>query len=245
MNYKCNRLHYIILKNESQEIFKEFLSVKSTNFAGFIIVLLNLFNKGQIMRVKIKPIFMIAFLIVAMLAVYGSVAAQSNSDEPPVVITFFWREGCSHCAAEKPFLQELMAQYPQIDLRAYEVYDSQANLDYLFGLGDAMGFETSGVPVTVIGDQSWVGFSDAIGAELSAAVAACSVDGCGDPADQYGLDTTGTVRSLQTTDETVTAEESTTSPFIWVLAVVALLLVSYGVGALLRQAKKKPARKRH
>ena len=191
--------------------------------------------------------FFLALILMLITAagIYGGAAAQSTSDDPPVVITFFWREGCSHCAAEKPFLQELMAQYPQIDLRAYEVYDSQANLDYLLGLGGAMGFETSGVPVTVIGGQSWVGFSDEIGAELSAAVAACASDGCGDPAEQYGLDTTGTVRSLQTADGTPAAEESSTSPFIWVLAVVALLLVAYGVGALLRQAKKKPARKRH
>jgi glutaredoxin len=197
------------------------------------------------MRVKRKPIFIIAALIVALLAVYGSAAAQSTQDAPAVVITFFWREGCSHCAEEKPFLQELMAQYPQIDLRAFEVYDSQANLDYLFALGDAMGFETSGVPVTVIGGQSWVGYNEEIGAELSAAVAACSVDGCGDPADQFGLDTSGTVRSLEAADETTAEAESATSPFIWVLAVLALLLVAYGVGALLRQAKKKSARKRH
>jgi thiol-disulfide isomerase/thioredoxin len=197
------------------------------------------------MRVKRKPILIIAFLIVALLAVNGTAAAQSNSDDPAVVITFFWREGCSHCAEEKPFLQELMAQYPQIDLRAYEVYDSQANLDYLFALGEAMSFETSGVPVTVIGDQAWVGFSDEIGTELSAAVAACSNDGCGDPADKFGLDTSGTVRSLQTAGESTAETASTTSPFVWVLAVVALVLVAYGVGALLRQAKKKPARKRH
>ena len=197
------------------------------------------------MRVKRNPILFVVFLIMALLAVFGTAAAQSNSDDPPVVITFFWREGCSHCAAEKPFLQELIAQYPQIDLRAYEVYDSQANLDYLFALGEAMSFETTGVPVTVIGDQSWVGFSDEIGTELSAAVAACSTDGCGDPADKYGLDTSGTVRSLQTADEAAAETESTTSPFVWVLAVAALVLVAYGVGALLRQAKKKPAHKRH
>lgn len=197
------------------------------------------------MRVKRKPIFIIAALIVALLAVYGSAAAQSTSDDPAVVITFFWREGCSHCAEEKPFLQELMAQYPQIDLRAFEVYDSQANLDYLFALGDAMGFETNGVPVTVIGGQSWVGYNEEIGAELSAAVAACSIAGCGDPADQYGLDTSGTVRSLEATDEAAVETQSAASPLVWALAVLALLLVAYGVGALLRQAKKKPARKRH
>ena len=199
------------------------------------------------MQVKIKPILLIAFLVVALLVVYGGAAAQSDADDPAVVITFFWREGCSHCAEEKPFLQNLMAQNPQIDLRAYEVYDSQQNLDYLFALGDAMGFETSGVPVTVIGDQAWVGFSDAIGAELSAAVAACSADGCGDPGDRYGLDTSGTVRSLKELSGSG-GQPNVKAPvpvWVWGLGVVALLLVFYGVGALLHNARKKPARKRH
>jgi len=192
---------------------------------------------------KLIPALILMLLFAA--GVYGSAAAQSTPDDPAVVITFFWREGCSHCAEEKPFLQELMAQYPQIDLHAFEVYDSQANLDYFFALGNAMGFETSGVPVTLIGGQSWVGYNEEIGAELSAAVAACSIAGCGDPADQYGLDTSGTVRSLETADEAAVETQSAASPLVWALAVLALLLVAYGVGALLRQAKKKPARKRH
>ena len=193
------------------------------------------------MHLKRNLILSLITVLLLAAGVFGSAAAQSDSDDPAVVVTFFWREGCSHCAEEKPFLQELIAQYPQIDLRAYEVYDSQANLDYLFGLGGAMGFETTGVPVTVIGDQSWVGFSDAIGAQLSAVVAACSIDGCADPAEKYALDTSGTVRSLEAAPES----ESKTSPFVWVLAVLAFLLIAYGVGALLRSAKKKPTRKRH
>ena len=204
------------------------------------------------MHLKRNIILSLGIVLLLTAAVCGGAAAQSDADDPAVVITFFWREGCSHCAEEKPFLQDLMAQNPQIDLRAYEVYDSQQNLDYLFALGDAMGFETSGVPVTVIGDQAWVGFSDAIGAELSAAVAACSADGCGDPGDRYGLDTNGIVRSLQDLGGSG-SQPSVKAPvpvWVWGLGVVALLLVFYGVGALLhntrkKPASKKPARKRH
>jgi glutaredoxin len=193
------------------------------------------------MHLKRNLTLSLVIVLLLTAAVYGGTAAQSDSGDPAVVITFFWREGCSHCAAEKPFLQELITQYPQIDLRAYEVYDSQANLDYLFGLGEAMNFETSGVPVTVIGDQAWVGFSDEIGAEIAAAVSACSSDVCADPADKYGLDTSGTVQSLEAPQET----ESASSPIVWALAVVALVLVAYGVGSLLRKRGAKPARKRH
>ena len=110
-----------------------------------------------------------------------------------------------------------------------------------------MGFETSGVPVTVIGDQAWVGFSDAIGAELSAAVAACSADGCGDPGDRYGLDTNGIVRSLQDLGGSG-SQPSVKAPvpvgfggWVW----VALLLVFYGVARCCTiRARNRPARNR-
>jgi glutaredoxin len=199
------------------------------------------------MHLKRNLILSLGIGLLLIGAVYGGAAAQSDADDPAVVITFFWREGCSHCADEKPFLQALMVQNPRIDLRAYEVYDSRQNLDYLFALGGAMGFETSGVPVTVIGGQAWVGFSEEIGAELSAAVAACSTDGCGDPADQYGLDTSGTVLSLQDLggSESQPSVKAPVPVWVWGLGVVALLLISYGVGALLRNTRKKPARKRH
>ncbi|MDK2981000.1 MAG: hypothetical protein PWQ55_1347 [Chloroflexota bacterium] len=200
------------------------------------------------MRLKRKVGMALVLVLALSAALYSGAAAQSTDGQAPVVITFFWSEGCSHCAEEKPFLQELMAQNANIELQAFEVHESQANLDYLFALGDAMGFEATGVPVTVIGEQSWVGYSDQVGAEISAAVAACSTSGCGDPAGQYGLDTNGTVRSLQDLAGSQQSAEASVPVWVWGLGVAALLLVAYGVGAFLRQAdqsKKKSARKKH
>jgi hypothetical protein len=42
------------------------------------------------------------------------------------------------------------------------------------------GFEASGVPTIFIGDRYWIGFEDGIAAEISAAVADCSLSGCRD-----------------------------------------------------------------
>ncbi len=166
------------------------------------------------------------------------VLAQEEPRQPEVVITFFWREGCSHCAAEKPFLQDLAAQYPQIDLKAYEVYYNDANREYLYALGEVMGFETTGVPVTVIGDQVWTGFSDDDKGALQAAVENCLISGCSDPAEKFGLDLSGTASTWEA------AEENRDSGFTWwVIAAIAVVVLSYVLGMVLRK-KKEPVKKK-
>ena len=52
------------------------------------------------------------------------VAAQEGN---PVVIYMFWGEGCPHCAAAKPFFEDLANKNPEIELRFYEIYNSAEN----------------------------------------------------------------------------------------------------------------------
>jgi thiol-disulfide isomerase/thioredoxin len=160
-----------------------------------------------------------------ILAAFASVFAQSGSKEPEVVITLFWRDGCSHCAAEKPYLQELAKQYPQIKIKAYEVSVNSSNRDYMDALGSTMGFDTDAVPVTVIGDHSWLGFDDSVSSIIQAAVQSCMTTGCPDPADKYGIDTSKTTSSLEVTES---------KPGIgitwWVIIAIGVVVASYGLG---------------
>ena len=50
-----------------------------------------------------------------------SVYAQSGTTNK-VIIYLFWGDGCPHCAEEKPFLEELIAQNPNVEVRAYEIW---------------------------------------------------------------------------------------------------------------------------
>jgi thiol-disulfide isomerase/thioredoxin len=101
-------------------------------------------------------------------------------NDSPVAIYFFWGDGCPHCAAAKPFLEELARQYPNVEVRAYEVWYNEANQPLLVQMASAFGFEPSAVPTIFIGDRYWVGYSEAIRDEIAAAVAACSGSGCRD-----------------------------------------------------------------
>ncbi len=111
----------------------------------------------------------------------GVTAAEPAQEAPPVVIYLFWGDGCPHCAEEKPFLEELAQRYPSVEVRDYEVWYSEENLELFTKMAAAYGFEPHGVPTTFIGDRHWEGFSDPIRTEIEAAVAECAASGCPDP----------------------------------------------------------------
>jgi thiol-disulfide isomerase/thioredoxin len=190
------------------------------------------------MHVTKKTIFTLILVCGLLLTAFASVFAQSDTKKPEVVITLFWRVGCQHCEAEIPFLKELASQYPQIAIKGYEVVSSNDNLEYFLALGKAMGFDTSGVPVTVIGDQVWTGYDDATGEAIRAAVQGSLETGSGDPAQKYGLDTS---KTIQSTDENGNTKSSS-GYSVWVIVAVAIVIVSFVLGMVLGK-KKKPVKK--
>lgn len=127
-----------------------------------------------------------AFLLVSLAAAMGFYtttvqAAPPQQSMEPVVIYFFWGDGCPHCAAAKPFLAELEERYPSVVVRAYEVWEHAENRVPFFGMTAKFGFEPTAVPTIFIGDRYWVGYSeDPYAKEIESVVAACARDGCVD-----------------------------------------------------------------
>lgn len=94
------------------------------------------------------------------------------ADEPQVTLVLFHGEGCPHCAAERAWLEQLAAAHPGLRMEQYEVWNDEANRALLADYAARLGFEPVGVPVTVVGDQVWIGFSEGIAGEIDAAVTA-------------------------------------------------------------------------
>lgn len=192
---------------------------------------------------KNKKVILVAMIILFALAVLStSVLAQTDVEEPEVVITFFWREGCSHCADEKPVLKELANKYPQVNLKGYEVFYSTENRDYFFALGEAIGFEANSVPVTIVGDQVWVGYSESVGEEIEAAVNTCLESGCQDQAVVNNIDTSKTLVSIETSADEVGIQKKSSFP-VWIAAALLLVVLAYFVGRA--KAKSKPKSKKN
>ncbi len=96
-------------------------------------------------------------------------------------IYFFWGQGCPHCAKEKSFLEKFVKENSALTLYDYEVYYNQDNQKSLQAIGQSLGFSIQGVPITIIGDQPLVGFSETITPdEIERRVDACLQLGCSD-----------------------------------------------------------------
>lgn len=126
---------------------------------------------------------MLAVMLVGLCAVPHVFAA----DQPPIIY-FFWGDGCPHCEKEKEFLAELHAQYPDIEMRWFEVWTHEEFIQLADDIRKAYNIKVSSVPITFLGDWSIVGFrsADSTGATIIEQVESCLRHGCKDVLDVLG-----------------------------------------------------------
>lgn len=130
-----------------------------------------------------------------------SVAAQEDN---PVVIYMFWGEGCPHCAAAKPYFEDLANKHPEIELRFYEIYNSAENQEKFVKMAEAFGFEAYGVPTIFIGDRYWEGYAETLQPEIEGVINACISQGCKDAG--AGIIVPATTQPPQTTPDPGTSD---------------------------------------
>lgn len=129
-----------------------------------------------------------AFWLICLVLLAGVLSASPAAAAPapqetqePIVLYFFWGDGCPHCAAAKPFLEELKARYPNLVVRDYEVWYHEENQAPFIQMAAKFGFEPGGVPTIFLGDQYWEGFGEGYtDLALEAAVARCAANACTD-----------------------------------------------------------------
>ena len=115
---------------------------------------------------------LLAVLCAAVAVLVSLPAAAQQATDDTVRLVLFHGEGCPHCAAEREFLTDLQQREPRLQVLEYEVWYDEANQRLLLEEAQRLGFEPVGVPVTIIGDRYWVGFSDAIAVQIEDEVAA-------------------------------------------------------------------------
>lgn len=88
-----------------------------------------------------------------------------------VDITFFYGNGCPHCAKEEKYLSVIKSQLGQnVNIQTYEVWDNEENNELLTSVRTALNDKGEGVPFTVIGNQTFNGYSDEIALEIKQAI---------------------------------------------------------------------------
>lgn len=135
-------------------------------------------NRSIIIRFIIIAI--LAALLGALLTFQPTLASNNGQEANPVVITMFWGEGCPHCAAAKPWLEEMAGRHPNVELRFYEIYNIAQNRPLFEKMGVAYNVEPRGVPAIFIADQYYEGWADSLGVVIEELVVKCSTETCVD-----------------------------------------------------------------
>jgi thiol-disulfide isomerase/thioredoxin len=125
---------------------------------------------------------------------YGSAADGT----PSVRLYYFFSPTCPHCQAAKPFIAELQARHPWLEVKRYSVKDHRGNARFYYDTAQTLGAEALSVPGFVFCRQIIIGYDSAetTGKELADALQACrdrrvANPGAPDPAATVG-DASGT-----------------------------------------------------
>lgn len=122
-----------------------------------------------------------AALVAAVLAVPTGARSPGTTEPESVTIYYFWGDGCPHCAALRPFLDQLAAD-PGVELADYEVWYSESNRELFQRVAEAHGVDAGGVPAVFAGGGAWIGDSPANRGAIAAVVDECTTRSCPDVA---------------------------------------------------------------
>jgi thiol-disulfide isomerase/thioredoxin len=136
-----------------------------------------LFRKKLLLRYTL----LLGYLLLMML-----IPQYSAASEHPILY-LFWGAGCPHCEEEKEFLKFLYKQYPELEMRWFEIWDHPEFAKLADIMREAYGEKMTLVPMTFIGDRVIIGFGsyEDTGVQIQEQVKACFEQGCRDPFDKF------------------------------------------------------------
>lgn len=99
----------------------------------------------------------------------------SADGTPSVRLYYFFSPTCPHCQAAAPFIDELKARWPWLEVQKYSVKDNRANAKFYYETALSLGTKALSVPGFVFCRQVLIGYDSAetTGAEIARALEAC------------------------------------------------------------------------
>ncbi|MBN1941402.1 MAG: hypothetical protein JW772_04440 [Candidatus Diapherotrites archaeon] len=99
------------------------------------------------------------------------------TDEALLCLYFVHNNIGAPCLAEKEFLKEMQKKYPDLEVREIITGTAENNAK-AYSLADIYGIELNFVPVTFIGDNAVVGFSESLEIEIEEKIKNCAECKC-------------------------------------------------------------------
>ncbi|OPX64974.1 MULTISPECIES: GAP family protein [unclassified Methanoregula] len=90
----------------------------------------------------------------------ASAHVTSDSSGPldgTLCIYYFYGNGCPHCARIKPFIEEMAAKYPRVQVKTFEIYFNSSNQEMYRDFLARYTVKTEGVPAVFIGPKAFIG----------------------------------------------------------------------------------------
>jgi cytochrome c biogenesis protein CcdA len=130
----------------------------------------------RISQIAVTGRFFLCIIVLAFVAFSGASAADvcdiqapctgtpvglspfpSNTVGTTVCIYHFYGNGCPHCARIQPFIDEMAAKYPQIQVKSFEIYFNSSNQDLYRDFVARYEVKSAGIPAIFISDKAFIG----------------------------------------------------------------------------------------
>jgi cytochrome c biogenesis protein CcdA/glutaredoxin len=86
------------------------------------------------------------------------IAVNKSTSEPnSICIYFFYGQGCPHCANVEPLIKQLGVNYPEVELKSFEIYFNNESQKLFNDFNTRYGIERPGIPAVFIGDRALIG----------------------------------------------------------------------------------------
>jgi len=127
---------------------------------------------------RIALLFACFILALSMFVPLSSGAQEQNK----VYISFFYGDGCPHCAEEEVFLKKLEYDFPNVEVKRFEVWNNRENVELMSKVAEELGINVTGVPLTIIGEEVISGYFNDVttGMRIKRIVQEHSAVGCVD-----------------------------------------------------------------
>lgn len=122
------------------------------------------------------------FLLTLFTILLAPASAALAQDEPApmdgMTMHVFMSETCPHCRAQKPFLADLEASHPSLEIVHMEVMTTREHHDLLRNMASLHGVQPGSVPMVFFGGRVWTGDNPQIRREIVDHVEACLSGTC-------------------------------------------------------------------
>lgn len=147
---------------------------------------------------------------------------ETKEDNKEVNVYFFRGEGCSHCAEAEEWFKSIEEELgDRFELIDYETWYNEDNAELMKKVADARGEseQATGVPYIIVGDKSWVGFTDDYKDEIKSQINA-----------EYGKDVNKRYDVIELLGQTKSDDKKDSGSDVAALFIILLIVGGIGFG---------------